>query len=213
MYFVQGENWNNWYEGQSCLIYYHTLWRIKLVDDFHSTKEKVMAINCIIKPFIWDLNNGPAILLKGVPPDFAMIWFDRHEVLVVLIIIIRCCGSVCRSVGAEGDEGAIAPPSFQNWINPISTRWADYSQHINTAPPPDYQTFLRPWPGSVAWRQSVYPKGHSEWKKLAHSNFLKISSIDFFPFLFLNSDFFQPKLFRKGSFADVFIFLTAKWHD
>ena len=151
MYFVQGENWNNWYEGQSCLIYYHTLWRIKLVDDFHSTKEKVMAINCIIKPFIWDLNNGPAILLKGVPPAFAMIWFDRHEVLVVLIIIIRCCGSVCRSVGAEGDGGAIASPNFENWNNPISTREQIIPNTLLLPPPPcpDYQTFLRPWIGRL----------------------------------------------------------------
>ena len=201
MYFVQGENWNNWYEGQSCLIYYHTLWRIKLVDDFHSTKEKVMAINCIIKPFIWDLNNGPAILLKGVPPAFAMIWFDRHEVLVVLIIIIRCCGSVCRSVGAEGDEGAIAPPNFQNWINPISTRWADYSQHINTAPPPRPHPRLSDLPTALAWvgrlETERLPKGPQWVKKISpfqfSQNFSKFLLLTFFPFLFFKLWFLPAK--------------------
>ena len=66
-----------------------------------------MAINCIIKPFIWDLNNGPAILLKGVPPDFAMIWFDRHEVLVVLIILLY--DAVGRYVGLSEPRGTREP--------------------------------------------------------------------------------------------------------
>ena len=37
--------------GMSYLLS-HTLTHQASTDDFHSTKEKVMAINCIIKPFI-----------------------------------------------------------------------------------------------------------------------------------------------------------------
>ena len=47
-----------------------------------------------------------------------------------------------RNRGRGGDYPSLY---FVRYVNPISTRGADYVYHITTCPPFDLQTFLRPW--------------------------------------------------------------------
>ena len=50
--------------------------------------------------------------------------------------------SALRAVGNQGGQGAY----FGRSVNPIEIRGSDYAHHISTCPPPpDFQTFLRPW--------------------------------------------------------------------
>ena len=43
-----------------------------------------------------------------------------------------------------GAGGALALPVFDQTVNPISTRGADYAHHSNPSPTPDFQTLRRP---------------------------------------------------------------------
>ena len=65
-----------------------------------------------------------------------------------------------RPVGTGG--AGCKPPDFGRAVNAISTRGADYAHHITTGPPPDFQTFLRPFHTTKIFSVFV-EKFHRDW--------------------------------------------------
>jgi hypothetical protein len=53
--------------------------------------------------------------------------------------------SNCRAVASGGAGEALAPPVFDQTVNPISTRGADYTHHSTRSPPRNF----RPCDGPV----------------------------------------------------------------
>ena len=62
---------------------------------------------------------------------------------------------VRRDVGAGGSGGVMLPPDFNRSVNLISPSGANYTLHITTAPPSDFQSFVRPCCTFSAVRNSI----------------------------------------------------------